>query len=66
MTDQEIDREGYWKSAFDRMAARNHRLSDALKPFADLGVSSGPDHQADKYNIEIAAIRNARAALTEY
>lgn len=38
-------------------------LRSALKPFADLGVGSGPDEQQDSYRIEYRAIRAARAAL---
>jgi hypothetical protein len=40
-------------------------LVAALKPFADLGVGSGPDyeHDAAPYRLTRGSIRNARAAL---
>lgn len=38
-------------------------LLKALKPFADLGVGSGPDYETETYRIERKAIREARAAL---
>lgn len=39
------------------------QLLKVLKPFADLGVGSGPDHETETYRIERGAIRNARAAV---
>lgn len=65
MTDMptDVEQAAYWKAAFERMAASNVEMAAALKPFADLGVGSGPDHQADNYKIEYGAIRAARSAL---
>lgn len=39
------------------------RLQVALKPFADLGVGSGPDYETEDYKIERSAILFARVAL---
>lgn len=39
------------------------RLRAALKPFADLGIGSGPDDQQGDYRLEYGAIRAARAAI---
>lgn len=61
MTDAE--QASYWKGSYERMAARNIELADAIKPFADLGVGSGPEHETETYRIERGAIRNARRAL---
>lgn len=38
-------------------------LVEALRPFADLGVGSGPGELSETYKIERNAIRAARAAL---
>ena len=42
-------------------------LEAALRPFADLGVGSGPDDEVDAapYHILRGAIRNARVALAK-
>jgi len=42
-------------------------LEAALRPFADLGVGSGPDGEVDAapYHILRGAIRNARTALAK-
>ena len=49
----------------DALKRRIEVMREALKPFADLGVSSGPDYQIDRYSIEFGAIRAARAALNK-
>ena len=49
----------------DALNRRVEVMREALKPFADLGVSSGPDYQIDRYSIEFGAIRAARAALNK-
>lgn len=38
-------------------------LIEALKPFADLGVGSGPGEETETYRITRDAIRNARAVI---
>lgn len=46
------------------LAVNSHSaLMAALKPFADLGVGSGPGEGTETYRITREAIRNARAAL---
>lgn len=57
------------EAAETRVAALMAELADAhaaLKPFADLGVGSGPDdeHDAQPYRILRGAIRAARKALS--
>lgn len=54
----------YWQGAYERMAARNIQVEGALKPFADLGVGSGPEDETETYRITRKAIRDARAALS--
>lgn len=49
-------------AAAKRIIAGEASLRAALKPFADLGVGSGPDTQQDSYRIEYGAIRAARNA----
>jgi hypothetical protein len=59
----DAEQAAYWKGAYERMSARNITLSEAIKPFADLGIGSGPDDQQDSYKIEYGAIRSARSAI---
>lgn len=40
-----------------------YKLADAVRPFANLGVGSGPCYETEHYYITRDAIRNARAAL---
>lgn len=54
--------------AGDMEATRVRRqLADALRPFANLGVGSGPDEEYDSqpYRVTRGAIRTARAALAD-
>jgi hypothetical protein len=44
-------------------AAEHARVVAALKPFADLGVGSGPGYETETYRITRDAIREARDAL---
>lgn len=57
---------GFGETEARRIAATSE-LVEALKPFADLGVGSGPDdeHDAHSYRILRGAIRKARAALAK-
>ena len=54
-----------YKGAVAEQAQEIERLREALRPFADLGVGSGPDYEHDTqpYRITRGAIRKARAAL---
>lgn len=56
------------KALLDVMADAANKIVEmeaALKPFADLGVGSGPDDEVDAapYRILRGAIRNARKAV---
>jgi hypothetical protein len=59
----DAEQASYWKSAYERMAARNIALTEALKPFADIGISSGSDCDTVKQTIEVGTVRAARRAL---
>jgi len=50
-----------------RLIAAAPDMLEALKPFADLGVGSGPDDEVDAHSYRIlrGAIRRARAALAK-
>lgn len=59
----DAEQAAYWKGAYERMAARNVVLTDALKPFANIGILSGSDCDTVKQVIEIGTIRAARKAM---
>jgi hypothetical protein len=42
---------------------KREEMIAALKPFADLGVGSGPDYEVESYRLTRASILRARAVL---
>ena len=61
----DAEQAAYWKGCFERMSARNVALTEALKPFADIGISSGPDSDTVRQMIEVGTIRKAREAMEQ-
>ena len=56
------------KAKLASLQAAADKLAEKLEPFANLGVTTGPDDEPCHYAYRITrgSIRNARAALTAY